>query len=97
MKDIAKALAGKTGLPATRAQEILEQALEEITQALLQERRVRLGNFGIFEVKQRRGRTARNPRTGEKLAIPPRLVAVFRPGADLRERVAQLQEPPEQP
>jgi nucleoid DNA-binding protein len=97
VKDLARALAEQMGLSQAKTREYLDAALEGITQALLTRGRIRLGSFGIFEVKIRKARTARNPRTGEKLPVPPRAVVAFKPSAELRERIGQLKEVPQAP
>jgi nucleoid DNA-binding protein len=56
---------------------------------LLNEGRIELRNFGVFEVKRRRARKARNPRTGEKVNVPARMVVAFKPGREMQERVNQ--------
>src|SRR6266496_3837432 len=96
MKDVARALAEQTGLSQAKAREFLDKALDDITQALLTKGRIRLGTFGIFEVRMRKARTARNPRTGEKIPIPPRAILAFKPSSEMRERIAQLKELPSQ-
>jgi integration host factor subunit beta len=53
-----------------------------------------LRDFGVFEVKQRKPRQARNPRTGEKVSVPARLVVTFKPGRGMEERVGQLKKVP---
>ena len=47
-------------------------------------------NFGVFEVKQRKARKARNPRTGDKVDVPPKNVVTFKPGKEMEERVRQM-------
>jgi integration host factor subunit beta len=52
--------------------------------------RIELRNFGVFEVRRRKPRKARNPHTGERLAVPERLVVTFKPGRAMEERVGGL-------
>jgi len=94
MKEIVTALASQTGLSQKDARAFLDAALEEITTQLLSAGKVRLGEFGSFEVKKRGARTGRNPRTGEKITIPAALLARFKPGVALRDRLAGLSEIP---
>ena len=49
--------------------------------------RVELRNFGVFEVRRRKARRARNPRTGENVIVPEKCVVTFKPGQALEERV----------
>jgi nucleoid DNA-binding protein len=96
VKDLARALAEEMKLSQAKAREFLEKALDGITQRLLTKGRIRLGSFGIFEVRIRKARTARNPRTGAKLPVPPRAVVAFKPSAEMRERIAQMKEIPQE-
>jgi len=54
------------------------------------EKRIELRNFGVFEVKQRKARKARNPRTGERVDVEPKNVVTFKPGKEMEERVKKL-------
>ena len=93
-KDMAKKIADDTGLTQIQAGEIIQQVFDGITETLVAEGRVELRNFGIFEVKKRRPRKARNPRTGERLEVPAKLVVTFKPGLEMEQRVGQLSEVP---
>ena len=93
-KDMAKAIAEETGLTQMQAKELVQRVLDGITETLLQEGRIELRNFGIFEVKKRRPRKARNPRTGEQVHVPEKLVVTFKAGREMEQRVGQLKEVP---
>ena len=93
-KDMAKAIAEEMGLTQIQAREIIQRVFDGITQTLLNEGRIELRNFGVFEVKKRQPRKARNPRTGEKVKVPARLVVTFKPGREMEERVGQLKKLP---
>jgi nucleoid DNA-binding protein len=60
-----------------------------ILEALVDEGRIELRNFGVFAVKRRRARPARNSRTGENVSVPERRVVTFKPGREIKERVKQ--------
>jgi nucleoid DNA-binding protein len=89
-RDMAKAIADRTGLPQGQVREVIRRVLGGITEALVSEGRIELRNFGIFEVKGRRPRRARNPRTGEPVDVPARRVVTFKPGREMGERVGWL-------
>ena len=57
---------------------------------MLSEGRIELRNFGVFEIRQRRPRRARNPKTGETVSVPARAIVTFKPGRAMAERVARL-------
>jgi hypothetical protein len=58
---------------------------------LVEDSRIELRNFGVFEVKKRAARKARNPRTGDKVSVPEKFVVTFKPGKEMEERVKQLE------
>ena len=93
-KEMAKAIAEEMGLPQTQARAVVQRVFDRITETLVQEGRIELRNFGVFEVKKRQPRKARNPRTGEKVKVPAKLVVTFKPGREMEERVGQLKELP---
>lgn len=66
---------------------IVSTVFEEITAALARGDRVELRGFGAFSVKTREARTGRNPRTGEAVPVPEKVVPFFKTGKDLRERM----------
>ena len=65
----------------------LNVVLETIQEHLTKGNGVRLIPFGSFEVRERKGRTGRNPRTGEEIKIAARKVPAFKPGKALRDAV----------
>jgi nucleoid DNA-binding protein len=60
-----------------------------VKEALRDGRHIEIRGFGTFKVKQRKARTARNPRTGDPVQLPPRKVAVFKVSKELRDRISQ--------
>jgi nucleoid DNA-binding protein len=86
-KDIAKEIAQAAGITQAQAQDIVQRVFNGIIEALVEKGRIELRNFGVFEVKKRKPRQARNPRTGEKVLVPERVVVTFKPGLEMEERV----------
>jgi nucleoid DNA-binding protein len=93
-KDLARAIAERAGLPQAQARDVVQRVLAAVIEALVQEGRIELRNFGVFQVKRRRPRRARNPRTGEALIAPERVVVAFQPGREMAERVGRLPRVP---
>ena len=79
-KDIVLQIATETGIKQIYVKRIVQKALDTITSSLVKGETVELRNFGIFKVKSRKGRTGRNPRTGQEVPVPPKKVAIFKPG-----------------
>ncbi len=86
-KEIAKQISADLGLTQLQTMEIVQRTFDAIIQTLVNDGRIELRNFGVFEVKRRASRKARNPRTGEKLIAPARNVVTFKPGKEMEERV----------
>lgn len=82
---IAK-LAPKLNIPQDDARMVLNSVLAVITEALVEEKNVRLVDFGTFSVQKRAERIGRNPRTGEIVNIPEREVVTFKQGKALGEQ-----------
>ena len=80
------------GLTQRKTKEIVQKTFDAIVETLLREKRIELRNFGVFEVKRRKARKARNPRTGEKVDVEPKNVVTFKPGKEMEERVRQLEQ-----
>ena len=91
---MARAIADGMGLPQGQVREVIQRVLGGITEALVSEGRIELRNFGVFEVKGRRPRRARNPRTGEAVDVPAGRVVTFKPGRQMGERVGRLTKVP---
>ena len=49
--------------------------------------RIEIRGFGSFRARQRRGRTGRNPKTGDKVEVPPKRVPFFKPSKELKDYV----------
>ena len=91
-KEIAQKLARENGVTQEVTKEIVQRVFDEIINALVEEGRIELRNFGVFEVKDRAARSARNPRTGESVQIPAKRVVTFHAGRLMAERVADGSE-----
>jgi integration host factor subunit beta len=94
-KEIVKQISEQLGLTQLKTKEIVQQTFDAIIETLLVEKRIELRNFGVFEVKRRKARKARNPRTGEKVDVEPKNVVTFKPGKEMEERVRNMKDVPE--
>lgn len=84
---VAAKVADKTGMSRKDTMDAIEIFLESIKEALKEGRKVSLVGFGTFYMKDKKARNGRNPRTGERIQIPPKRVATFKPGKAFREMV----------
>lgn len=90
-KEIVKTISEEIGLTQLKTKEIVQKTFDAIVETLVEDKRIELRNFGVFEVKQRAARKARNPRTGEKVFVPEKFVVTFKPGKEMEERVRELE------
>src|SRR5262245_57746100 len=74
-----------------KTKEIVQKTFNAIVETLVEEQRIELRNFGVFEVKKRAARKARNPRTGQRVDVPQKFVITFKPGKEMEEKVRELE------
>src|SRR5271165_3800843 len=87
-KNIVRRIADELDRTELETKLIVQKTLDAIINVLAKEGRVELRNFGVFEVKKRKPRQARNPRTGAKVMVGERFTVTFKPGRTMEERVA---------
>ena len=66
---------------------VVDAFLDAVKDALAHGDNIEIRGFGTFKLRHRKARTARNPKTGEPVAVPPRVVPVFKPSTHFRIRV----------
>ncbi len=91
-KEIVKDISEAIGLTQLKTKEIVQKTFDAIVKTLVDDGRIELRNFGVFEVKKRAARKARNPRTGDKVFVPEKFVVTFKPGKEMEEKVRQMEE-----
>jgi nucleoid DNA-binding protein len=89
-KEIVKKISEDIGLTQLKTKDIVQRTLDAIIHTLVSEGRIELRNFGVFEVKRRAPRKARNPRTGDKVYVPAKNVVTFKPGKEMEELVRKM-------
>jgi integration host factor subunit beta len=89
-KEIVKKISEDIGLTQLKTKDIVQRTLDAIIHTLVSEGRIELRNFGVFEVKRRAPRKARNPRTGDKVFVPSKNVVTFKPGKEMEELVRKM-------
>lgn len=85
--DMAAKLFEELGLNKREAKEMVEMFFEEVRQSLEEGRQVKLSGFGNFDLREKKQRPGRNPKTGKEIPISARRVVTFRPGQKLKARV----------
>ena len=90
---IIEHLHDKLGINRSDIHQIVDEFFEEVKSGLKEEKISELRGFGTFEVRTRKGREkARNPKTGDLVAVDTHGVAVFRPGKELKDLVWDLRQ-----
>ncbi|MBL4820505.1 MAG: integration host factor subunit alpha [Gammaproteobacteria bacterium] len=85
--EMAERLFDELGLNKREAKELVEQFFEEVRLSLEKNEQVKLSGYGNFDLRDKKQRPGRNPKTGEEIPIQARRVVTFRPGQKLKARV----------
>ena len=85
--EMADRLHERLGLNKREAKELVEQFFEEIRLSLEKNEQVKLSGYGNFDLRDKKQRPGRNPKTGEEIPITARRVVTFKPGQKLKARV----------
>lgn len=92
-KEIVRQISERAKLTQLKTKEIVQWTFDAIIETLVTEGRIELRNFGVFEVKQRKPRKARNPRTGDRVDVAAKNVVTFQPGKEMEEKVRRFAKP----
>ncbi len=79
---------------------IVETIFSSVVKSLREGEKVEIRGFGSFRTRERRGRIGRNPKSGERVVVPPKTIPFFKPSKELRDVIngaAPAAEPPEGP
>ena len=85
--ELTEALRDATGLTWQQAKTVVDTFFDQISDALAKGDRVELRGLCSFFVKEYQAYTGRNPKTGEKIAVPPKRMPYFKPALELKERI----------
>ncbi len=89
-KEIVRRIAAELDIDQVLTQRVVQKTLDTILDTVVREGRLELRNFGVFEVKRRASRKARNPRTNEEVVVPAKSVLSFQPGKKVAARFARI-------
>ena len=85
--DLIDSLRKETGLSKPKSEQVVELFFDEMSNALAAGDRVEIRGLCSIYVKEYKGYTGRNPKTGEPKQVPPKKLPVFKCGKELKERV----------
>ena len=90
-RDLVVRISNETGLTQQQVFDVVQKTLDAVTLDLAQGNTVVMRNFGTFEVRQTKAKVGRNPKDpGKDVPIPPRAVVKFKPGKEMKEKVARI-------
>ncbi|HIG31183.1 MAG TPA: integration host factor subunit beta [Verrucomicrobiales bacterium] len=90
-RDLVIRISNETGLVQQDVLKVIQKTLNYVAEALANDEKVELRNFGVFEVKVRKARIGRNPNAPvTDVKIPSRAVVKFKPGKEMKEAVLKL-------
>ncbi|MEW6139928.1 MAG: integration host factor subunit beta [Thermodesulfobacteriota bacterium] len=89
--ELIQALAKEADLPLRKSEEIVNMVFDTMSSALLDGDRIEIRGFGSFTVKEYKGYTGRNPKTGQKISVEEKRLPFFKAGKELKDKV----NPPE--
>lgn len=84
-KDLIDRITNGTCIRRSDVRLVIQTFLDQVTHELAQGNRIEFRDFGVFEVRQRRGRVAQNPKTLEPVSVPPKRTVKFKVGREMRD------------
>ena len=85
-KEFISRLSKRTLLPVADVNSNVEALLSAMVERLKDNDQLNISGFGVFEVKMRNEKVLVNPKTGQRMLIPPKLVPAFRPSSKLKDK-----------
>jgi len=86
-KELVLRIAEVTRQKQTITRDIIQLFIDEVITELAGGNRLELRDFGVFEVKVRKARKARNPKTGDEVRVPEKRVVTIKPGKKMKEQI----------
>jgi len=91
--DIVKQVAEELKMKDKEALDVVDEIIRAMKDVICADGRLEVRDFGVFQAKQRKARTGRNPRNKEEYPIPPRKVVTFKLGKELKEHSVSSGKP----
>jgi integration host factor subunit beta len=85
--DLVEEVARTAQVTKKQAEEIVQTVFLSIVESLRGGRKVELRGFGSFRIRSRGSRVGRNPKTGDRVEVPPKRIPYFKPGKELKEQL----------
>ncbi len=91
--ELIERLAEKCGINVIQSEEIVNLVYRKMRETMVNGGRIEIRGFGSFVVKEYESYQGRNPKTGEKIAVPPKKLPFFKVGKELKERIDNVDAP----
>lgn len=91
--ELIEKLAEKTGINVMQSEEVVNLIYKKMRETMVSGGRIEIRGFGSFVVKEYQSYQGRNPKTGEKISVPPKKLPFFKVGKELKERIDNVEEP----
>jgi integration host factor subunit beta len=91
--ELIEKLAERTGINVLQSEEVVNLIYKKMRETMVSGGRIEIRGFGSFVVKEYQSYQGRNPKTGEKIAVPPKKLPFFKVGKELKERIDNVEEP----
>ena len=91
--DLVEEVSRVSRLTKKHSETIVDTVFKSIIAALRGGEKIELRGFGSFRLRQRDSRKGRNPKTGDRVDVPPKQVPYFKPGKDLKELINRDSSP----
>lgn len=95
--DLIEEVSRVVELTRKESEVIVETIFDSIVTSLKTGAKVEIRGFGSFRTRERKGRVGRNPKSGDKVEVPPKTIPFFKPSKELRDVVNGGPPPPAQP
>jgi integration host factor subunit beta len=96
-KELVDRIADQTRQKRVVVKKVVQQFLDEIIEELGRGNRLEFRDFGVFETKQRAARIAQNPKTLQRVNVPPKRTVKFKVGRLMKQKLAEQTSPPAAP
>lgn len=91
-KEFVGKLAHRNNMSVAETTAAVDGLVELLTDRLKENDHINISGFGVFEVKMRRERISVNPKTGQRMLIPPKIVPAFRPSSKMKDKFKESEE-----
>ena len=91
--ELMERLAERSGINVMQAEDVVNLIYRKMRDTMVSGGRIEIRGFGSFVVKEYQAYQGRNPKTGEKISVPPKKLPFFKVGKELKERIDNVEVP----